>query len=162
MHVPAPLKSLADQVVRSASSVPANLSEGHGRSGRDRMHHWRIACLRQRGRHSPPSPGRNRCHQSTAWRIRNQSLRRHPRPHLAPPPSETVTAMIVGLASRRPIRALVDPRRAARQSHAALVCDAMWSRVFPSNTCVIGISPRSESPESWVTSLSTRDHPIRT
>jgi len=43
MRVPAPLKSLADQVIRSASSVPANLSEGHGRSGRDRIHHWRIA-----------------------------------------------------------------------------------------------------------------------
>jgi len=43
MRVPAPLKSLADQVIRSESSVPANLSEGHGRSGRDRMHHWRIA-----------------------------------------------------------------------------------------------------------------------
>jgi len=42
-RVPAPLKSLADQVVRSASSVAANLSEGHGRSGRDRFHHWRIA-----------------------------------------------------------------------------------------------------------------------
>ena len=41
--VPAPLRSLADQVVRSASSVAANLSEGHGRSGRDRIHHWRIA-----------------------------------------------------------------------------------------------------------------------
>ena len=43
MRVPAPLKSLADQVIRSASSVPANLSEGHGRSGRDRLNHWRIA-----------------------------------------------------------------------------------------------------------------------
>ena len=42
-RVPAPLKSLADQVVRSASSVAANLSEGHGRSGRDRLYHWRIA-----------------------------------------------------------------------------------------------------------------------
>jgi len=42
-RVPAPLKSIADQVVRSSSSVPANLAEGHGRSGRDRIHHWRIA-----------------------------------------------------------------------------------------------------------------------
>jgi four helix bundle protein len=43
MRVAGPLRSLADQVIRSASSVPADLSEGHGRSGRDRMHHWRIA-----------------------------------------------------------------------------------------------------------------------
>jgi four helix bundle protein len=43
MRVPAPLKSIADQVIRSASSVPANIAEGSGRSGRDRMHHYRIA-----------------------------------------------------------------------------------------------------------------------
>jgi four helix bundle protein len=43
MRVPAPLKSIAQQVIRSASSVPANLAEGHGRTGRDRLHFWRIA-----------------------------------------------------------------------------------------------------------------------
>jgi four helix bundle protein len=43
MRVPAPLKPIVDQVIRSASSVPANLAEGSGRSGRDRAHHWRIA-----------------------------------------------------------------------------------------------------------------------
>jgi four helix bundle protein len=42
-RAPAPLKPIADQVIRSASSVPANLAEGAGRSGRDRMHQWRIA-----------------------------------------------------------------------------------------------------------------------
>jgi four helix bundle protein len=43
LTVPAPLRSIADQVIRSATSVSANLAEGHGRSGRDRLHFWRIA-----------------------------------------------------------------------------------------------------------------------
>jgi len=43
MKVPAPLRSIADQVIRSANSVAANLAEGQGRIGRDRMHFWRIA-----------------------------------------------------------------------------------------------------------------------
>jgi four helix bundle protein len=43
MRVPSPLKPIADQVIRSASSVPANIDEGAGRIGRDRLHHYRIA-----------------------------------------------------------------------------------------------------------------------
>jgi four helix bundle protein len=43
VRVPAPLKCLGNQVIRSASSVPPNLAEGHDRSGRDRTYHWRIA-----------------------------------------------------------------------------------------------------------------------
>jgi len=41
--LPAPLKPIAAQVIRSANSVPANLAEGHGRSGRERLYFWRIA-----------------------------------------------------------------------------------------------------------------------
>ena len=41
--IPRKFKSLEDQVIRSASSVAANLAEGNGRTGRDRVHYFRIA-----------------------------------------------------------------------------------------------------------------------
>jgi four helix bundle protein len=42
-QAPPALRALADQTVRAVTSVPLNLAEGAGRSGRDRIHHWRIA-----------------------------------------------------------------------------------------------------------------------
>ena len=40
-RVPTKFKSLTDQVIRSASSVPANLAEGNGLVGKSRLHHYR-------------------------------------------------------------------------------------------------------------------------
>ena len=37
------LKDLADQASRAVARVPLNLEEGHGRTGRDRHHMWKIA-----------------------------------------------------------------------------------------------------------------------
>ena len=42
MRFPALSKSIADQVIRSASSVPADFAEGQGRAGRDRLNSSRI------------------------------------------------------------------------------------------------------------------------
>jgi len=43
MRVPTALRPIADQVIRSASSVAANIAEGSGRSGRDQLHYRRVA-----------------------------------------------------------------------------------------------------------------------
>ena len=43
LKVPAPLRNLGDQLIRSVSSVAANLAEGHGRAGKDRAYHFRVA-----------------------------------------------------------------------------------------------------------------------
>ena len=75
-RVPAPLKSLADQVIRSESSIPANLAEGHGRSRRDRFNHWRIAYASAKRGRLPPASTRPGGHCAPA-------LRRGPRHDLA-------------------------------------------------------------------------------
>jgi four helix bundle protein len=41
--VPAPYRDLADQARRAAASIPLNIAEASGRTGKDRSHHFRIA-----------------------------------------------------------------------------------------------------------------------
>ncbi len=91
MRVPAPLKSIADQVIRSASSVPANLSEGHGRCGRDRMHHWRIAygSAKEVDTHLRLLSGSGAI--DTPHRHRHPTLRRSQSHHMAVAQPEIVT-----------------------------------------------------------------------
>ena len=83
-RVPAPLKSIADQVVRSASSVPANLVR-RPRTIRQRSypplaHRVRIS---ERSRHPPSPPSCRRRHQPVRRQVLTQPLRRSPSHHLA-------------------------------------------------------------------------------
>ncbi len=41
--VPAAYRDLADQARRAVTSVPLNIAEASGRTGKDRSHHFRIA-----------------------------------------------------------------------------------------------------------------------
>ena len=41
--VPAAYRDLADQARRAATSIPLNIAEASGRTGKDRNHHFRIA-----------------------------------------------------------------------------------------------------------------------
>ncbi|MCB9740833.1 MAG: four helix bundle protein [Deltaproteobacteria bacterium] len=41
--LPPSVRCLSDQLTRAALSTPLNLAEGLGRTGRDRLHHLRIA-----------------------------------------------------------------------------------------------------------------------
>ena len=43
MRIPSPLRSIADQAIRPASSVSSELAEGRDRSGKDPLHFYRIA-----------------------------------------------------------------------------------------------------------------------
>jgi len=42
-RVPGRYGSLADQAMRAVAGVPLSLAEGAGRTGKDRLYHWRIA-----------------------------------------------------------------------------------------------------------------------
>lgn len=43
VKVPATYRDLADQARRAATSIPLNIAEASGRTGKDRSHHFRIA-----------------------------------------------------------------------------------------------------------------------
>ena len=43
IKAPPAIRSLCDQMIRAATSVPLNLAEGSGRRGKDRRYHFSVA-----------------------------------------------------------------------------------------------------------------------
>ena len=43
VKAPPSIRSLCDQMIRAATSVPLNLAEGSGRRGKDRRYHFSVA-----------------------------------------------------------------------------------------------------------------------
>ena len=43
VKAPPAIRSLCDQMIRAATSVPLNLAEGSGRRGKDRRYHFSVA-----------------------------------------------------------------------------------------------------------------------
>ena len=100
MRVPAPLKPIADQVIRSASSVPANLAEGavQTRPAPPLPHRLRLG---QRGRHPPAIACRSWCDRHHPDHHRDPTFRRSQSHHLAPPSSEGLKVKARGNTAHR-------------------------------------------------------------
>jgi hypothetical protein len=95
LGIPAPLKSLADQVIRSAECIigtgkPRRRSRTGGK--RPRLPLARRVRLREGGRHPPPSPHRCWCRQPSKNRFGSGPLRPGPRDDV-----ETVASVKAGV-----------------------------------------------------------------
>ncbi len=115
--VPAPFRALADQVVRSAASVPANLAEAHAPSGRrPRVPVARRLRLCEGGRRASPTArarGRDRCPEGPGG---SRPLRRGPCDDVAAAAPSDVTD--VGRQRQRSAIGHQRPAISGRQSTA--------------------------------------------